>query len=163
MDEQLQQILQQQMRDVHLPDAVSWWPLSTAWWLLIILLLCVLSYFSLRVIQKHRRNLYRKIASRELQSYYDVWRADKDAASYIQGANELLKRCVISFSPMAAKLSGQAWTNILELHSTKPLSEKTTLALTESVYQAQPNVDVSALNQELSQWIRQHKQEVSDV
>ena len=163
MDEQLQQILEQQLRDVHLPEAISWWPLSTAWWVVIVLTVFALSYFGIRALQYRKRNRYRRIALNELKRHYKAWQTSEDSSSYIQGANQLLKRCMLPLNPLTAKLSGQAWTDTLNRHSNKTLSEQTKLALTESIYQARPSVDIAALHQEITQWIKNHKQEVGDV
>ena len=163
MDEQLQKILHEQLRDVHLPEAISWWPLSIGWWFLIGLALCVLSYALIRILQHLKRNRYRKLASRELRSHFKIWQSNKDASSYIQSANDVLKRCVISFQPMAAKISGKPWTDILDLHSKTPFSEQTKIALAEAAYQAMPNIDVSSVHQELCQWLSQHTREAMDV
>lgn len=163
MDEQLQQILQEQLRDVHLPEAISWWPLSVGWWILILLILFVLGAIIFRTIQHLKHNRYRKLAARELQLHFNTWQDDRDSSAYIHGANELLKRCVISFKPATAKLSGKAWADTLDLHANSVLSQKTKLALTESIYQAKPTIDVSAVHKELTHWIKRHQQEVPNV
>ena len=40
------------LRDIHLPEVISWWPLAIGWWILIalpiILLLCYLLYRYIR-------------------------------------------------------------------------------------------------------------------
>ena len=31
-----------QLRDIHLPEPISWWPLAPGWWLLIIIALALM-------------------------------------------------------------------------------------------------------------------------
>ena len=34
----------EQLRDIHLPDAVSWWPIAWPWWLMLSLLIALISF-----------------------------------------------------------------------------------------------------------------------
>ena len=63
MDDQLKQILSEQLRDIHLPEAVSWWPLAIGWWVLgflAIIAIAVLAYIVLRRIKKIDTELWQK-------------------------------------------------------------------------------------------------------
>ena len=44
------------LRDIHLPDAVSWWPPAIGWWLLAIIIVA-LAYgiYKIIKIQKHKQ------------------------------------------------------------------------------------------------------------
>jgi len=163
MDEQLHQILQQQMRDVHLPEAIGWWPLSWAWWMLIAFLLITLSALSYSLIKKVKRGQYRKRALRELDEHFKSWQSSQDSPEYLQTANQVLKRCVIKFMPEAAKLSGSAWADTLAQQSSYPLSKQTQEALAKSVYRANPTIDTPTLHAEITQWLKKHRGEFDNV
>lgn len=56
-----------QLRDIHLPEAVSWWPLAIGWWLVAIV--CILGlFFTLKLLldaffnQRYRRQALTKLA-----------------------------------------------------------------------------------------------------
>ena len=55
-----------QLRDIHLPDTISWWPLAPGWWVLIILLGLVTGWIIVKAVQRKRANLYRRQAFAKL-------------------------------------------------------------------------------------------------
>lgn len=55
------------LRDIHLPEAISWWPLAPGWWAAIILICAVILAVSVRLYRNHQRRLYRRQALLELQ------------------------------------------------------------------------------------------------
>jgi len=163
MNEQIQAVLEQQLRDAHLPEAIGWWPLSPAWWVVIVACLITLAYLFYLLLRKHRDNRYRKTALNELQSYFIEWQGHRNSGAYLQGANQVLKRCVIRLKPSAANLSGRAWTDVLSHLTSAPLSEQTRVSLAELIYQNAPEIDAQAIHQELCRWLKQHKLEASHV
>ena len=76
-----------QLRDIHLPQAVDWWPLAPGWWLLLALLLGALGALAVWLTRRHRANLYRRQALAELAQLQT--RGDNAAADVIA----LLRRC----------------------------------------------------------------------
>ena len=58
-----------QLRDIHLPEPVSWWPPAPGWWIVLLLSLAavVLVIYYLRKYWLQRR--YRRVALRELGSF----------------------------------------------------------------------------------------------
>ena len=55
-----------QLRDIHLPETISWWPLASGWWVLIILLGLVTGWIIFKAVQRKRANLYRRQALAKL-------------------------------------------------------------------------------------------------
>jgi hypothetical protein len=51
-----------QLRDIHLPEAVSWWPLAPGWWVLGALLVAGLAYTGHFFWQRHHAFTYRRQA-----------------------------------------------------------------------------------------------------
>ena len=53
MPTDLTQILEENLRGLHMPDSVSWWPLAWGWWALLSLIiviaaLCCYRFYNLR-------------------------------------------------------------------------------------------------------------------
>ncbi len=55
-----------QLRDIHLPAEISWWPLAPGWWLLIIVLAVTAGWIISNVVKRYRANLYRRQALAKL-------------------------------------------------------------------------------------------------
>jgi len=159
VNEQLTQTLQQQLRDVHLPSEISWWPLAFGWWLLIGASFVCLIALTIYVRRQRRKAMYRKTALAELNHAFDRWRNDQDTARYLRAANAVLKRCVLHIAPeqhLVAR-TGKLWLNTLNEFVKQPLSSKTENALTKECYQAQPGTDIESLHTELRAWLGSHR------
>jgi len=159
MNEQLTQTLQQQLRDIHLPDAVSWWPFAIGWWLVIITIIA-LSIWGLYRIHKWRRlNRYRQLALNELGAQFLDWQTTANTSAYLHSANALLKRTVQHIDPNAqnAHKTGQPWVDALNTYVKVPLSSTVVNALTVANYQPNPSVDVANLHTLLCAWFEAHQ------
>ena len=155
--QQLNQILQQQLRDVHLPEPVSWWPLAISWWILFGLIAVGL-FFSIRAFRQNRaRNAYRHHALKQLLKHYRQWQSDANTNQYLQSANTVLKRTSLHLNDSARQLSGAPWLEYLENLADENFSEQAKHALSQGIYQKSPEYDVDQIQGELAQWLNKHK------
>lgn len=161
MDDQLQQILSQQLRDVHTPETISWWPLAIAWWVLALLVVMAIGWLIFTVANRYRKNRYRKQALIELSDRFSIWQSDQDSAAYLQSVNVVLKRSIIQVNKQSSllTLSGKNWVTGLNGVVNKPLPELTQEALAHACYQAKPSIDIVAVNKSIQQWLRTHQRE----
>lgn len=165
MNEALQQQLLAQLRDIQLPEPVSWWPLAPGWWFVIASCLAILIGVVLMVVRHQKRNRYRRLAMNELEESLQRWHNNtSDSAysngDYIEKANDVLRRTVkhVSHDSSLTSQSGQQWADTLQSFSKKhTLSENSRFALTEACYHAEPDVDIDELHQQLCQWLQSHK------
>lgn len=158
MQADLSQTLKQQLRDVHVPEAISWWPPAPGWWLVLIAALGLLIFALVRWRGYRRKNQYRRIALTELGECFEAQLADQDSRRYLQSANAILKRCVISINPtpITVRANGAAWLELLESYYEKKFNPETRAALSESVYRADSSCDISRIHPELVDWIKHH-------
>ena len=70
-----------QLKDIHLPEAVSIWPLAWPWWILIICTLALLVF----AIWQHKKGQWRRHALVQLKNI-----ATNDELFCIQQCNRLL-------------------------------------------------------------------------
>lgn len=101
------------LRDIHLPDAVGFWPPAPGWWALALLLPALL--FGLRQLYKRiRRRSAVKIAGKLLQSMRR--QPNGDAKQTLAALSALLRRVALSTAPRrdVASLSGLAWLQYLD-------------------------------------------------
>ena len=169
MQEELQQVLKQNLKDIHLPPEVGLWPLAPAWWVLLVLILGTLVVTIHKFRQYRAKNRYRNTAAKLLNQSYLEWQDQDNTSQYLHTANSLLRRCVLHATnnadqtPLNGKqnssigATGKAWIGILNSYSKQKLSNKTQSALTVESYQKNPDIDVKAVHQELAAWINNHK------
>lgn len=144
------------LRDIHLPDPVSWWPPAAGWWLMLALLLIGLilgGYLRLRyqrgALQRSARQALREIGQRYQQS--------GDTQVLAQQLSTLLRRLTLSHYPrrQVAGLTGCDWLALLD--RTLPgrhFQEGTGRVLLEAPYCAHAPVDGPALLQLCERWVR---------
>ena len=86
-----------QLRDIHLPDAVSIWPPAIGWWLLmlLVLMLCAAAYWLYRYFIRPN---YRKAALAELDQFSSSLsiRDEQSVAENYMGLSILLRRITIT-------------------------------------------------------------------
>ena len=101
------------LRDIHLPEPISWWPPAPGWWLLAILL-PVLAGLGFYLYRRARRRIALKTARKLLQAI----RIDQnqDALQTLTALSIWLRRVAISTAPRSdvASLSGQEWLAFLD-------------------------------------------------
>jgi Domain of unknown function (DUF4381) len=101
------------LRDIHLPEAISWWPPALGWWLLAILIPLLLALFFL---------LYKKIIRKTAiktakQMLSQLKKEDQlDNLQKLTALSALLRRAAMSKSgrKQCAGLTGQQWLEYLD-------------------------------------------------
>ena len=99
------------LRDIHLPQAVSWWPLAPGWWVL--LGLVVAAVVALVVARAMRRRTVRYRALAELDALRR--RRDLGVADGALAIEVLLKRVVLQRAHLSdhAAAHGAQWVTVL--------------------------------------------------
>ena len=103
------------LKDIHLPDSVSWWPPATGYWLvLLIIITTVIVFFILKTYLKKQR--VKKTALIEYQRIKNEYTKNMDKKQLVTSLSELLRRAAISSYPRAecASLTGKKWLNWLD-------------------------------------------------
>lgn len=156
---EVQKMLSEQLRDVHLPETISWWPLAWGWWVLITVLVLATATSSYFIYKNRAKNQYRKLATSSLKQSYESWKLSNNKQDYLHAANDVLKRCVLHNKQHSslATLTGHAWITQLNQWAKSPLSEMATNALAFECYRANPESDIDALHTELIRWLETHQ------
>ena len=166
MNDQLKTILEQQLRDIHTPSAVSWWPLAFGWWLLIAVVVCVVIVSMIALIKYRRKTAYRKIAISELDKHFANWQLDKSNSRYLQAANALLKRVCSHIEDNtgshSTSLSSEAWVAHLNAYAKTDFSTASSAAIAEQVYQQSPSSDIDHIHHELRTWLAKHSSDTAN-
>jgi len=145
------------LRDIHLPDPVSWWPPAPGWWLLLALLVAI-ALLSGFLHHRYRRNALQRAARQALHRIGEDYRQSGDTRLLVQQLSILLRRVGLSRYPrqQVAGLTGCNWLSLLD--RTLPGEEFQNGAgrvLIEAPYSLDSRVDGPALLRLCERWLRQ--------
>lgn len=145
------------LKDIHLPEAVSFWPPAPGWWLLAILLpsaIAAVIYFYKRLTRKTAvKTAIKLLAAMRKES-------SRDPLQILIELSALLRRVAVSTSPRAqvAGLSGQAWLKYLDASfPDAPFSQGVGRGLADAQYRqtAPEPIDFEALFMLCERWLKQ--------
>lgn len=144
-----------QLRDIHLPDPISFWPPAPGWWvlLLVILMLVALAWFLRRRYQ--RKALHRQ-AQKSLQKITASWQQNGDKQALAQDLSTYLRRLSLSYYPRheIAGLTGDAWLRWLDKSlPDQAFQHGAGRALITAPYSSHADIDGSTLLQLCERWI----------
>lgn len=145
-----------QLKDIHLPTPVGYWPPAPGWWLLA-LLLPVLAWAGYRFYRRPRRRAAVKTAQAMLAAIRDD--AGMDDRQKLAALSALLRRAAISRDgrESVAGLHGDAWLRYLDAElADRPFSEGEGRCLADGPYRPlAPTADISAVTALCERWLKQ--------
>lgn len=158
----------EQLKDIHLPAEVSFWPPAYGWWILLIA--CLFSLFLL-VKWWRKRSRYLVAKKEALKLLKQLSEVDPNWQNEL---NIIIKRACLSYFPpeLSASEHGDGWSKLL--NSLLPAKKRQKYGqnlqrLQDSLYQASPeSLDFSACVEEAKYWVThalppKRKQETSHV
>jgi len=145
-----------QLRDIHLPDAILWWPPALGWWLLVISLpLIIAGMIVLRRWLKHQSAKKRSII--EFRQIIRGFEAQQDATLFIGQISTLLRRILITYQGrnQTAGITGDRWIDELnELVVERCFSDEQESLLRHGQFQRNIEFDSQALIASCERWIK---------
>lgn len=145
------------LRDIHLPDAISWWPLAPGWWislLLVIILITLIVYFVRRYRNHKLSALY--LANKELEQIKNNFDANQNKIVLVKALSELIRRVSISVFQRqeTAGLTGEEWLTFLDRYTeNNAFNNGIGRVLIEAPYQANPDFNSNELLELISSWL----------
>ena len=99
------------LRDLHLPEAIGWWPLAPGWWVLLALVVVALAYTAWRLYKRWQFYAPRRYALRELARFEAEYLEHRDPVALGKQLSELLRRGMLAYAPReeVAGLTGDDW------------------------------------------------------
>ncbi len=149
------------LRELHLPEAIGWWPLAPGWWVLIALAMLGLGYLLYQALLKWRWNAARRMALRELARVQGEYESGLDAVTLATELSELLRRTMLAYARRdeVAGLTGKRWLQWLDRGlDNQPFSNGSGQILESLPYQnrdrIEDDVDVDGLIRAVQQRLR---------
>ncbi|MBF0212494.1 MAG: DUF4381 domain-containing protein [Magnetococcales bacterium] len=144
------------LRDIHLPEPISWWPPAWGWW--VVALLPLLLILSWRLYRWHQdRWRLRRAALAEWKRITQNHARNPDPRLLATELSALLRRVCLSYHPReaVAGLNGADWLRFLDQNMpTRPFSEGAGEALIHAPFEPDPRFDPEALSALCREWIR---------
>lgn len=143
------------LRDIHLPESLPWWPLAPGWWILLVLLLliAILAWWYARA----RRRSLKRCGLDELARIRAAFDQGASASRVLADVSMLLRRVAISRRGRqpAASLSGAGWQACLaELSADNAFDSAQLEMLSRGRYRRDPDCDVGQLLAACDRWLR---------
>ena len=135
------------IRDLHLPEAIGWWPLAPGWWILIALAAIGLVLLLRQYLRRRAAGAARRHALQQLGQLSAEYEQHRDAVRFSAALSELLRRTMLAYAPReeVAGLTGDAWLAWLDQDLGTPRFQTDAgRKLLEMPYR-RPDEDVSAM------------------
>ena len=104
-----------ELRDIHLPEPISWWPIAPGWWMVIASLI-----FITLVLLFIKRIYVNKQLNRDIKSELDIikqqFQSSPNKSQLAKSLSILLRRACMTYYPKTsiAGLTGNDWLNYLD-------------------------------------------------
>ncbi|MCK5810349.1 MAG: DUF4381 domain-containing protein [Cocleimonas sp.] len=146
------------LKDIHLPSAVSWWPLAPGWWILFGLFVLMIALVVYLYIRSQRKTSQEIIIDQALQLFNKLEQQSPTPKALIVALSELLRRTAISLYGRSAiaNLAGDDWLLFLNKQGkTKAFTDGVGCALAEQPYRPDVDYNREALLGLTDAWLKQ--------
>ena len=151
-----------QLKDIHLPPAITWWPPAPGWWLLAALIVGLLWWVLRFALRRHRERLFSRQAKRQVNALWSHYQKNRDATVLVKSLL-ILARQTAKSNPLHEQLATVPTSDLLAIvdeGSVSKLSNAVELTqLHDLLYQPAPEELSRAQARQvflcLRQWIRQ--------
>jgi hypothetical protein len=152
-----------QLRDIHLPEPISWWPPAPGWWFLAVASGVLLAWALKYLHSRYRANHYRRQALVRLQQLR-LQEPDREPQEQIRALFVLLKQTANCAYPnrQPSSLAIQAFVSFLCFSCDRSVFTQSKLELESLLYAQQTDeqsADIDSLFEDARIWIKDHTTE----
>ena len=144
------------LKDIHLPPPVSFWPPAPGWWILAVLLISSLFIGGVLFYRQHKKRKPKTEALKILKDLQILYQNSKDEVVSLRNLSNLLRRTALTFydNDEVASLQGSSWLEFLDkTGKTKEFSQGAGKVLGNEVFKQKVNPDMNALFPLVKKWI----------
>lgn len=147
-----------QLKDIHLPQAISDWPMAYGWWLSLAFIVTIITLSIVVYLKQRNKSAVKRSALALLDRQFTQFKANNDSQLFLQQCNQILKRYCLTHYPEAISLSGPRWTDFLIRHSEKAFfDDHVAYAISQGLYQNHCQYNPEDLYQACVSWIKSNK------
>ena len=146
------------LKDIHLPPAVSWWPPAPGWWILavfFVLLTVLCAWWFRRRYERSRPRIEALRILKDLQVQHDKSPVE---LTTLRTLSQLLRRTALSFYQQeeVASLQGEEWLKFLDKNGkTTEFTKGVGKIFGENLFQQKPDFEIEALFPLVSKWVKE--------
>ncbi len=147
----------EQLRDIHLPAPVAWWPPAPGWWITAALLVLLIAILAIRGYRRHQQQAFRRAALQECQQLRKRLAQGEAPQRIAQDLAQLLRRVarVIAPGQPAIGQCGDEWLKFLDATGcTGEFTRGAGRALAEWPYQPPAALDIAHAQAKASDLLR---------
>lgn len=143
------------LRDIHLPDAISWWPPAIGWWILLAFVIAAFIF----IPKLYRRMTFtplKKVAHNAFQNIIDKYNENNDDSVFVIKTSQFLRQTAMSYCGRegVAQLTGEKWVQALNnLTEQNYFNEELKQTLINAPYQKNVNIDAEQLINTVQNWL----------
>ncbi len=144
------------LKDIHLPEAIGWWPPAIGWWLLAVFIPLLIAF-----LYWLYKRLTRKTAIKTARNNLVAIKQNSalDNGQKLRELSMLIRRVAISINPRTevASLTGRQWLTFLDSSVTgAPFSEGCGQLLVEATYRntSPTGLEISQLINLCEDWLK---------
>jgi len=154
--------LLQQLRDIHPPEAVNWWPLATGWWIIIGLIALIALLLLIRFLLKRHHYRFVRFASAELHQL-----RKSDDPRWLAKSHNVMRRLGLCYvdEELAGSMNQQQWMQFLQDTQGQQLSNETIAVFVDLPYKpatASDDVDKDSVMRDIINWAEQLPEQVKE-
>lgn len=153
-----------QLKDIHLPAPVGWWPPAPGWYFVLALIVFFISFISYRAYKHYGYALAKKQALILLDRYQEHYERDHNVPLTSAHISELLRRVALVYFPrtQVASLHGEAWLQFLNQTSKGIDFNSVRTLLLDAPFKKGNTQDLGPLFSKAKLWIKQRKRPCSN-
>lgn len=144
------------LRDIHLPDAVSWWPPAIGWWILLVIVISIIIFLP----RLYRRVTYIPLNKIALQSFENIiasYNNSNNPVELITATSKLLRQVAMSYHPReeVACLTGEEWIDLLNTMTSEPIfNQEIKELLMNAPYQEYAQINSEQFINNMTNWFQ---------
>jgi Domain of unknown function (DUF4381) len=151
-----------QLRDIHLPQPISWWPLAPGWYFLLGLVLIIAVMVIIYFVRRNKKTTVGRLALQQLSFLQQQYQANTPGHIIAMELSKLLRQVALAHYPRqkVAHLRGEAWITFLDETSPKTNFKSHGQILITAPYQKYVDIDLMPVFPLCTDWIISQKRHV---